>query len=156
MRCISSSVPMKTLAQRCETQLFSVHLSKAVNYTNNNYHKSRCTYLYRCAKSKGSICWLHKWADTAFWLRRAMYFTTSSVSNSNILVHCRLNPWSAKIFLYKPWGPKVFFFQLEIIINILVSSFCFISIPMLWVCGNYKKITLSVRRLTLNVRIWRL
>ena len=30
------------------------------------------------------------------------------------------------------------FFQFEIIINVLVSSFCFIWIPVLWVYGHYK------------------
>ena len=41
------------------------------------------------------------------------------------------------------------FFQFEIIINVLVSSFrC-----MLWVYGRYNDFTLSVRRMTLDVRI---
>ena len=35
------------------------------------------------------------------------------------------SPHSAGIFLYKPWRLNVFF-QPEIIINVLVSSFCFI------------------------------
>ena len=30
------------------------------------------------------------------------------------------------------------FFQFEIIINVLASSFCFIWIPILWVYGHYK------------------
>ena len=42
-----------------------------------------------------------------------------------------------ELFLYKPWRPKDFI-QFEIVINILVSSFPFIRIPMLWVHGNYK------------------
>ena len=41
------------------------------------------------------------------------------------------------IFLYNPWEPKGFI-QFEIIINVLVSSFWFIWIPMLWVCDHYK------------------
>ena len=47
-----------------------------------------------------------------------------------------LNPcysYNAHIFLCKRWKPKGFF-QFEIII---VSSFCFIWIPMLWVYGHY-------------------
>ena len=44
---------------------------------------------------------------------------------------------NAEIFLYKPWKPKGFF-QFEIIINILVSSFRFIWIPMLWFYGVSK------------------
>ena len=35
------------------------------------------------------------------------------------------NPYNAEIFVYKPWRPKGFL-QLEVNINILVSSFCFI------------------------------
>ena len=30
------------------------------------------------------------------------------------------------------------FFQFEIIINVLVSSFCFIWVPKLWIFGHYK------------------
>ena len=41
----------------------------------------------------------------------------------------------------------------EIIINVLVSSFCFIWIPLLRVCNHYKYFTLSVR--DVNVRFWR-
>ena len=43
---------------------------------------------------------------------------------------------------------QMFFFQFEIIINVLVSSFFLILIPMLCVCGHYKCFTLSVRRST--------
>ena len=39
------------------------------------------------------------------------------------------NTSSAKIFLHKPWTPKVFF-RFEIIKNVLVSSFCFIWIGL--------------------------
>ena len=46
--------------------------------------------------------------------------------------------YSADIFLYKPWRPE-FVFQLEIIIIVLViSSFRFIWISMLWVYGHNK------------------
>ena len=48
-----------------------------------------------------------------------------------------VNPYNADIFVYKPWQPK-FFFQFEIILNFLVSSFRFIWIPMLWFSGHYK------------------
>ena len=54
----------------------------------------------------------------------------------------KINPWSIGILSYKPWTPK-FFFQFEVIIsniyrevNVLVSSFCFIWIPMLWFYGH--------------------
>ena len=44
---------------------------------------------------------------------------------------------NAELILYKPWSPKGFI-QFEIIINVLVSSFWFIWIHMLWVYGHYK------------------
>ena len=48
-----------------------------------------------------------------------------------MFVSLHINPSSAELFLFKPWEPKVFF-QFEIIINILISSFWFIWIPMLY------------------------
>ena len=42
-------------------------------------------------------------------------------------------------------------FQFEIIINVLLSYFCFIWIPILWFYGHYKYVTLLVRGLTLDV-----
>ena len=62
---------------------------------------------------------------------------------------------SAELFVYKSWRPK-FFIQFEIIINVLVSSFCFILIPMLWVHDHYKYFIFWLRGLTLDFRIWRL
>ena len=38
----------------------------------------------------------------------------------------------------------------EIILNVLVSSFRFIWIPMLWVYGHYTFLILSVRESTLD------
>ena len=46
-----------------------------------------------------------------------------------------VHPWNAEICLYTPWRTKVFF-QFEIIINVLVSYFRFILIPILWVYGH--------------------
>ena len=44
------------------------------------------------------------------------------------------------------------FFEFEIIINVLVNSFWFIWIPVLWVCGRYIFFfTLTVRGSTLDV-----
>ena len=54
--------------------------------------------------------------------------------------------------LYKPWKQKGFF-QFEISINILVSSFRFIWIPMTAITHFS---ALSVQGWTLDVRIWRL
>ena len=48
-----------------------------------------------------------------------------------------LNSYKAGIFLYKQWKLKGFF-QFEIIINDLVSSFRFIGIPVLWGYDHYK------------------
>ena len=39
-----------------------------------------------------------------------------------------VNPYDAEMFVYEPWRPKGYF-QFEIIINALVSSFPFIWIP---------------------------
>ena len=50
------------------------------------------------------------------------------------IIPLTLTSW---IILYKPWRPKGLF-QFEIIINVFVSSFWFIWIPMLWVYGLYK------------------
>ena len=46
-----------------------------------------------------------------------------------------LKPYNAEIFMLKPWRPKIFF-QFEIIINVLFSSFFFIWIPN-WVQAHY-------------------
>ena len=48
------------------------------------------------------------------------------------------------------------FYQLETHINVLVSSFRFIWIPMLWVYGHYTIFLLSMRGPSLDVRFWRL
>ena len=74
-----------------------------------------------------------------------------------------VNPWSAEMFLYKPWRPKGFS-QFKVIIKVLVSSFWFIWIPMLWVYDNYNYfysysagIDFSRQNLTsTDVRFWRL
>ena len=46
------------------------------------------------------------------------------------------NPYDAGLCVYKPWRPKGFS-QIETILNVLVISFRFILIPMLWVYGHY-------------------
>ena len=72
-----------------------------------------------------------------------------------------IDPWSADNFSKKTWSPKGFF-QFEIIINVLVSSFWFIWIPVLWVYGHHKYfycagIDFSCQNMTsTNVRFWRL
>ena len=57
--------------------------------------------------------------------------------------------------MYKTWRPKGLF-HFEIAINILVSSFRFISIPTLWVYGHYTFLIISVRRPSVDVKIGRL
>ena len=47
------------------------------------------------------------------------------------------NPWSAEIFLYKPWR-AMHFFLIWNHHNVLVSSFCFTWMLMLWTYGHYK------------------
>ena len=80
---------------------------------------------------------------------------------SNQSIFC--NPCDDEICVHKSWRQKCFFFQFEIVINVLVSSFRFICIPMLWVCGHYKYFTsfsagIDFRRQNLtsvDVRFWR-
>ena len=74
-----------------------------------------------------------------------------SASITQILRHLFIilfNSYNAEICLCKEWRRKGF--SIEIIINVLFSSFCFISVPMLWVYGYYKYFTRSVRESTLD------
>ena len=72
-------------------------------------------------------------------------------------------PYNAEIILYITMETKGVF-QFETTRNVLVSSFCFIWIPMLWVWGYYKYfysysagIDFSRQNLTsTDVRFWRL
>ena len=72
-------------------------------------------------------------------------------------------PYNAELILYKSWRPKGYF-QFDIIIDVLVSSFWFIWIPMLWGYGHQNifysysaGIDFSHQNLTsTDVRIWRL
>ena len=72
------------------------------------------------------------------------------------LIQWRSNPYNAKICLYHPWRPKGFD-HFEIIINVLVSSFRFIWIPMFWVCYKLYIFCLFFlfRGPSLYVKIWR-
>ena len=47
------------------------------------------------------------------------------------------NPLGLQRWNINHWERRIFF-QFEIIINFLVSSFCFILIPMVWVYDHYK------------------
>ena len=75
-----------------------------------------------------------------------------------------INSYNAEIFLHKPWRPKGFSILFEIVINVLVRSFRFIWIPMLWVYDDYTYFScysarIEFRRQNLtstDVRFWRL
>ena len=87
--------------------------------------------------------------DTAFREFYSHFNLTNSISFSSISLPEFGKFWDLtliilKYFFYKLWRPKVFFL-FEIIKNVLVNSFCFIWIPILWVCGHNKCFTLSVR-----------
>ena len=68
-----------------------------------------------------------------------------------------------ELFLYKPWRPKGFF-RFEIVINVLVISFRFIWIPMLWVYYQYEYVYsysagidfIRHNLTSTDVRLWRL
>ena len=68
----------------------------------------------------------------------------------------RINSNKSDIFLYKPWIPKVFQFEI-IIINVLFRSSRFIWIPVWWVYDHYRfffSAMIDFRR-QINVRFWR-
>ena len=70
----------------------------------------------------------------------------------------------AEIFLYKRWRQNIIFFQIEIIKNVFVRSFCFIWIPMVRVYGHYEYFnyfsagTVFIRQnlTSVDVRFWRI
>ena len=72
----------------------------------------------------------------------------------NLTTGC-VNPYNAELILYKLWKPKGLF-EFEIIINASVSSFQFISIPMLWVYDRWKYFISFSAGPSLCVRISRL
>ena len=67
--------------------------------------------------------------------------------------HLRINPYNPELFVFKPWRLKGYF-KFEIAINVLVSSFCLIWIPMLWVYGQYKCFNSVSVGTVFIVRIW--
>ena len=67
-----------------------------------------------------------------------------------------INAYDAELFLYKPWGLRGYL-QFENIMNVLVSSFCFIWRYLCYESTAISNIEiLTMRGSTLNVRIWRL
>ena len=118
----------------------------------------------RRAKPKGSICWLYKSADTAFWLCGAALCEQGKCTANTVNAFKRnmnQSPWdgqktqwwlvpcwcgrcqhtrndtlmAADDHSLDPTTLKTFFFQFEVIVNVLVSL---IWIPMSWVYGHYK------------------
>ena len=72
-----------------------------------------------------------------------------NIDNKFVCLYLHLQRWK---ILYKPWRPNVFF-QFEISVKGLVSSFSFIWIPsMLWIYGKYKCLIISVLK---TVRRWK-
>ena len=74
-----------------------------------------------------------------------------------------VSPYNARLCVFKPWRRKLFF-QFEISINDLVSSFRSIWIPMLWICGHYKYLNsfdagiffIHQNMTFADVRVWRI
>ena len=60
---------------------------------------------------------------------------TKKYKNDNSRGQIRVNPYNAEKIMFKSWKPKGFN-QIESIINVWVSSFWFIWIPLLWVYNN--------------------
>ena len=79
---------------------------------------------------------------------------SQNVSSERVQPRARDQNVKPYIFLSNPWRPKGFF-QFEIILNVLVSSFSPIW-PMLRVYAHFNMLPLTVRGSTLDVGIWRL
>ena len=93
-------------------------------------------------------------SDTASHITVVRYSTVAQVSSHGRKINRNnsiINPYNAEI------NQKIKgFVQFEIIINLSVSSICYIWKTMLWVYGLYNFLILSVWGSTLDVRIWRL
>ena len=115
--------------------------------------------LYPAVQSK-------KYLITSQVSRYCLLALQSRISRYMVKINIKVDPYNAEIFLCMPkhaWKPKGFF-QFDIIINVLVSSFWFILIHMLWFCGHYTFFNsfsagIDFRRQNLtstDVRFWRL
>ena len=85
-----------------------------------------------------------------------LFLCWASVENTGVNTERQqiFNFYHAEIFLYRPWRPKIFSISNQYY-NVLVSSFRFIWIPMLWLYGHCISNSFSAGS-TLDVRIWRL
>ena len=106
--------------------------------------------------------WDDKW-DAVHWRRTGVARQAALHRSCYVLPSCTASQFLQEKRGWKPWRPKRFF-QFEIIINVLVSSFRFIWTPMSWVYGHYKYfnsysagIDFSRQNLpSTDVRFWRL
>ena len=95
---------------------------------------------------------LDSWRRISWWHCQLVVFCLLIADK----VPSEINPCNAELFLHKSWWLKGFF-QFKIIINVLVSSFCFIWIPM-W----YESTTVINNKIlpvpgpSLYASIWRL
>ena len=112
------------------------------------------TMLYNLFKTGwcgGTYSWISREGSTTSWsLWRKMFCSITKVSS-----WLTLKALKYFVLTMETKG----FYQFEIIINVFVSSFGFIWIPMVWVYGHYKYFTLSVLESTLksvDIRIWHL
>ena len=120
------------------------------------WHPSRCTFW--TTSPAGRLCHMVSVRQGRFCSRLLVYMETSLLWQNHLKVEASrpdrllwhppptaehylcvkrkiyytFNPYSAGLILYKSWRPKGFN-HIEIIINVLVISFLFIWIPMLWV-----------------------
>ena len=138
-----------------------INSSNPVNIQYNNWHinprdlitclTTTCEIRYAFfTKTTWAWAW-HTWPVALCWAIPASQTMFSNVIHS-ISNAFSFNPHTLKYFLYEPWC----LFQFEVSINVSVSSYRFIWIPMLWDYGHYKYFTFSVRGSSLDVGIWRL
>ena len=119
------------LTGKCATQKLNLHSSGLWT----------CLWSYLKAIAKKDCCMLLAWLcrfnrKEPRQLRRFK----STYRSDPKSIYCYISahkPLQRRNILHKPWRPKGYF-QFEIIINVLVSSFRFIGIPMLWVYSRYE------------------
>ena len=66
-----------------------------------------------------------------------------------------LNLYNAELLLFKPWRLKGFF-QFNIVINVLVSSFLLVWIPVLWVSEHYEDFNYLSAGIIAYTSFWRI
>ena len=102
---------------------------------------------------------LRKVENTTLQIQRQIQIVPILKSGVRLLRRGRdvINPIKALNYFYANHGDQTFFFQFEIIINLLVVSFRSYRLPMLLVYGHFKYF-LKIFKIfsTLDVRIWRL